>query len=156
MKAYLWGVHGNARVSIIGVLCAALLASGCRSTVIIPRRQLRNLDGFTEGEVRYFYDAQGRTIPFTSSTPLLLLTNSRGHVSQRFVEIEVDQETFRGLTPEGYPFTLELGDIAQIRMVVGRPGKTIGITMAIVGGVTLILMIVLLFYLAAQEASDHD
>lgn len=105
--------------------------------MIIPKAELSKLDGFRAGDVRYLADIHRRRVTFTVDTPITILGNRGERFGARYILIDVDSESFRGVTVGGDDFTVALDDISRLRIVVLRSGKTVAVLGAVLLGVTL-------------------
>lgn len=139
-------------------LCAALTAvsllASCTTTYAIPKPELARLDGFKDdnaallrelGDVmlnrptdrhRAVRDVEGRTHQFTADTPLALArVASQAELEfQRFIEVGVDAERFRGVPLQGgtpAPLVVPMEEVDHARLREFSLGKTLLLTGAI-------------------------
>ncbi|MBN9684197.1 MULTISPECIES: hypothetical protein [unclassified Corallococcus] len=166
-------------------LCAALTAlsllASCTTTYAIPKPELTRLDGFRDdnaalmrelGDVmlnrvterkRTVRDVEGQPHPFTSETPLALArVSAQADVEfQRFIEVGVDGEHFRGVPLEGStssapaPATVvALSEVDHARLREFSLGKTLILTGTI--GVALMGSLVLVSKLFKPTTGSGD
>jgi hypothetical protein len=156
-------------------LTAASLLASCTTTYAIPKPELTRLDGFKDdnaalmrelGDVmldrpterrRAVKDVDGQTHHFTSDTPLALArVVSKASVPptqqvleyQRFLQVGVDAEHFRGVPLEGStsstfapPVVVSMAEVDHARLREFSLGKTLlltgGIGVAVLGSVVV-------------------
>ncbi|NPC72052.1 hypothetical protein [Corallococcus exiguus] len=138
-------------------LCAALTAlsllASCTTTYAIPKPELTRLDGFRDenaalmrelGDVmlnrvtdrkRTVRDVEGQAHQFTSDTPLALVSAQADTEFQRFIEVGVDGDHFRGVPLEGStssaaapPVVVSLSEVDHARLREFSLGKTLLLT----------------------------
>ncbi|NPC48440.1 hypothetical protein D7X99_00460 [Corallococcus sp. AB032C] len=146
-------------------LCAALTAlsllASCTTTYAIPKPELTRLDGFRDenaalmrelGDVmlnrvtdrkRTVRDVEGQAHQFTSDTPLALVSAQADTEFQRFIEVGVDGDRFRGVPLEGStssvsapPVVVSLAEVDHARLREFSLGKTLLLT----GTIGVVLM----------------
>ncbi|CAM4499786.1 hypothetical protein [Corallococcus exiguus] len=167
-------------------LCAALTAlsllASCTTTYAIPKPELTRLDGFRDenaalmrelGDVmlnrvterkRTVRDVEGQAHQFTSDTPLALARVSAQADTefQRFIEVGVDGDRFRGVPLEGStssttapPVVVSLSEVDHARLREFSLGKTLLLTGTI--GVALMGSLVMVSKLfKPTTGSDPD
>ncbi|NRD55958.1 hypothetical protein HRD49_13115 [Corallococcus exiguus] len=165
-------------------LCAALTAlsllASCTTTYAIPKPELTRLDGFRDenaalmrelGDVmlnrvtdrkRTVRDVEGQAHQFTSDTPLALVSAQSDTEFQRFIEVGVDGDRFRGVPLEGStssaaapPVVVSLSEVDHARLREFSLGKTLLLTGTI--GVALMGSLVMVSKLfKPTTGSDPD
>ncbi|WP_375745817.1 hypothetical protein NR800_14255 [Corallococcus interemptor] len=167
-------------------LCAALTAlsllASCTTTYAIPKPELARLDGFRDdnaalmrelGDVmlnraterkRVLRDVEGQPHPFTSDTPLALArVSARADAEfQRFIEVGVDGDRFRGVPLEGStsstaapPIVVPLSEVDHARLREFSLGKTLLLT-GTIGAVVLGSLVVVSMFFEPTTGSDPD
>jgi hypothetical protein len=105
---------------------ALLLAvTGCTTTYKVPKTELMRLDGWgapgvrpredsrlpphrEREDVRRLRDLEGRERLFTGDTPLVIVQRDGGLIAEKFIEVEVDDQRFRGVPEAAYRRIIEL------------------------------------------------
>lgn len=135
-------------------LALLLAATGCSTTYKVPPAEISRLNGWfvpdlvkrTPGDGRLedpstvqLRDVEGRPHPFTEDTPLVLVQRDGSVISEKFLDVSVDGQHFRGVPQDAFRRTVEvpLGEVqsAGIQEVsVGRTALLLsGIGAAVVG-----------------------
>ncbi|NOK20021.1 hypothetical protein [Corallococcus carmarthensis] len=166
-------------------LCAALTAvsllASCTTTYAIPKPELARLDGFRDdnaallkelGDVmlnrpnerhRMVRDVEGKAHPFSSDTPLALARVSAQAEAefQRFIEVGVDADRFRGVPLEGSssgasaaPLVVPLTEVDHAQLREFSLGKTLLLTGTI--GVVLMGSLVAVSMLFKPTTGSED
>ena len=169
-------------------LCAALTAlsllASCTTTYAIPKPELTRLDGFRDenaalmrelGDVmlnrvterkRTVMDVEGQAHQFTSDTPLALAL-ARGSAQadtefQRFIQVGVDGDRFRGVPLEGStssttapPVVVALSEVDHARLREFSLGKTLLLT-GTIGAALLGSLVVVSMFFKPTTGSDPD
>ncbi|GMT96059.1 hypothetical protein KH5H1_01780 [Corallococcus caeni] len=167
-------------------LCAALTAvtllASCTTTYAIPKPQLARLDGFKDdnaallrelGDVmlnrpndrrRTVLDVEGKAHHFTSDTPLALARVSAQADAefQRFIEVGVDADRFRGVPLEGSSsgaaapaLVVPLTEVDHARLREFSLGKTLLLT-GTIGAVVLGSLVAVSMLFEPTTGSDGD
>lgn len=167
-------------------LCAALTAlsllASCTTTYSIPKPELARLDGFRDdnaalmrelGDVmlnrpterkRTVQDVEGQPHEFSSDTPLALERASAQADAefQRFIEVGVDAEHFRGVPLEGSSSNahapevrVPLAEVDHAQLREFSMGKTLLLTGGIGAAVIGSLVVVSMFF-KETTGSDND
>ncbi|QAT86470.1 hypothetical protein EJ065_4928 [Corallococcus coralloides] len=167
-------------------LCAALTAlsllASCTTTYAIPKPELARLDGFRDenaalmrelGDVminrvterkRTVRDVEGQAHQFTSDTPLALArVSAQADVEfQRFIQVGVDGDHFRGVPLEGStsrtsapPVVVPLSEVDHARLREFSLGKTLLLT-GTIGAVVLGSLVVTSMFFEPTTGSDPD
>ncbi|NOJ97203.1 hypothetical protein HMI51_30210 [Corallococcus coralloides] len=167
-------------------LCAALTAlsmlASCTTTYAIPKPELARLDGFRDenaalmrelGDVlpnrvtarkRTVHDAEGQAHQFTADTPLALARVSAQADAefQRFIEVGVDGDRFRGVPLEGStssaaapPVVVPLSEVDHARLREFSLGKTLLLT-GTIGVVLMGSLVAVSMLFKPTSGSDPD
>ncbi|NNC18597.1 hypothetical protein HJC22_23050 [Corallococcus exiguus] len=165
-------------------LCAALTAlsllASCTTTYAIPKPELTRLDGFRDenaalmrelGDVmlnrvtdrkRTVRDVEGQAHQFTSDTPLALVSAQSDTEFQRFIEVGVDGDRFRGVPLEGStssaaapPVVVSLSEVDHARLREFSLGKTLLLT-GTIGAALLGSLVVVSMFFKPTTGSDPD
>jgi hypothetical protein len=135
-------------------LALLLAATGCSTTYKVPPAEISRLNGWfvpdlvkrAPGDGRLedpgsvqLRDTEGRPHKFTEDTPLVLVQRDGSVIAEKFLDVRVDGEHFRGVPQDAFRRTVDvpLGEVqsAGIREVsVGRTALLIsGISAVVVG-----------------------
>ncbi len=131
------------------LICVALLLSGCHSHHRIAPEELRKLDGFRKGDEVKLLDLIGRGIVFTADTPLLIVVPGR-KIYAKFVEIDVVDNTFRGITDGGAEISGNMYDVTAAAVSILSGGRIFGWTMVVFGGVAAFVIVVVVVVVVYQ------
>ena len=115
----------------------AVLLSGCHTSHLITRMELRKLDGFRKGDEVKLRDYSGRVIVFTADTPLIIIVPGR-RLDVKYVEIEVVDNKFRGITNEGADISFDINEVRAAAVEFFSVWFILGLTMVGVGGVVAV------------------
>ncbi|MBN8231823.1 hypothetical protein JYK02_30355 [Corallococcus macrosporus] len=166
-------------------LCAALTAvallASCTTTYAIPKPELARLDGFKDenaalmvelGDVmlnrpterrRTVRDVEGKAHQFSSDTPLALARAAQEDAEfQRFIEVGVDADRFRGVPLEGSTsgasapaLVVPLTEVDHARLREFSLGKTLLLT-GTIGAVVLGSLVAVSMLFEPTTGSDDD
>ncbi|RKH56699.1 hypothetical protein [Corallococcus aberystwythensis] len=168
---------------VCAALTAVALLSSCTTTYAIPKPELTRLDGFKDdnaallkelGDVmlnratarqRTVRDVEGQAHQFSSDTPLALArVSAQAEVEfQRFIEVGVDADRFRGVPLEGSssgasapPVVVPLAEVDHAQLREFSLGKTLLLTGSI--GVVLMgsLVAVSMLFKPTTGSDDDD
>jgi hypothetical protein len=135
-------------------LTLLLASTGCSTTYKVPPEEISRLNGWfvpelvkrTPGDGRLedpssvqLRDIEGRAHRFTEDTPLVLVQRDGSVIAEKFLDVSVDGQHFRGVPQDAFRRTVEvpLGEVqsAAIREVsVGRTALLVtGIGVVVVG-----------------------
>jgi hypothetical protein len=127
-----------------------LTVTGCSTTYKLPKAEISRLDGWfvpdlvvrrqgdgrpeAPGPVR-LRDTEGREHLFTEDTPLLIVQNDGGVIAEKFIDVNVDAERFRGTPQDAFRRAIDvpLSDVKSAGIRELHMGKTL----ALVGGIAL-------------------
>ena len=144
------------RASLTALL---LTVTGCTTTYKIPKSELSRLDGWKGEEttmlqdigsalrnerkdIRSLHDTNGRQHPVTVDTPLVLVPYQGEELVEKYVEVHVDEQRFRGVPRSALRGSVEV-PMAQIDHAGVRKfslGKTVLLGLGIGGSLTLALI----------------
>lgn len=122
-------------------LALLLAATGCSTTYKVPPAELSRLNGWfvpdlvkrTPGDGRLddpstvqLRDVEGRPHPFTEDTPLVLVQRDGAVIAEKFLDVSVDAQHFRGVPQEAFRRTVEvpLSDVQSIGIQEVSKGRT--------------------------------
>ncbi|MDY7228979.1 hypothetical protein [Hyalangium rubrum] len=136
-------------------LALLLTVTGCTTTYDIPTRELSRLDGWVgkdttllqdiEGtlrnerkDVRRLRDTEGTEHVFSADTPLVLVEADGDVIAERYVEVSVDGQHFRGIPQAAFRRTVEvpLQELESAGVRKFSLGKTVLLGTGIVVGLT--------------------
>jgi hypothetical protein len=144
---------------IRAALALLLAASGCSTTYRVPKTELARLDGWyapelvphhpgdgrlEEPESVRLRDVEGREHPFTEETPLVLVQNDGSVIAEKYLDLRVDAERFRGVPQDAFRKTIEV-PLGQVKSASIRQ-LNLGRTLLLCGGVALGLVGALVGY----------
>ncbi|MCZ6602864.1 MAG: hypothetical protein O6952_07655 [Planctomycetota bacterium] len=142
----------------------AVLLSGCHTSHLITRMELRKLDGFRKGDEVNLLDYSGKVIVFTADTPLIIIVPGR-RLDVKYVEIEVVDNEFRGITNEGADISFDINEVRAAAVYLFSGWSLFGWTMVGVGGavavtivvaaVTAVVLIVYFIILVLSNSGDE-
>jgi hypothetical protein len=133
---------------------ALLLAStGCSTTYKVPPAEISRLHGWfvpdlvkrTPGDGRLedpssvqLRDTEGRAHKFTEDTPLVLVRRDGSVIAEKFLDVRVDGQHFRGVPQDAFRRTVEvpLGEVQS----VGIQEVSVGRTALLVSGIGVVVV----------------
>jgi hypothetical protein len=139
-----------------GSLALLLAATGCTTTYNVPKTEISRLNGWfvpdlvkrQPGDGRLedpgavqLRDTQGREHKFTEDTPLVLVQRSGAVIAEKYLDVSVDGEHFRGVPMDGFRRVVEvpLSDVQSAGLREISVGKTAlllsGIALGLVGAI---------------------
>jgi hypothetical protein len=155
-------------------LALLLTVTGCTTTHRIPKSELTRLDGWVGQEttllqdigstlrnerkdIRRLRDVHGHEHPITVDTPLVLVPYRGEEIVEKYVEVHVDGQTFRGVPRSAFRGNVEVPleslDHAGVRKF--SLGKTVLLGTGVAGSLTLVLLVVGLA-LGGDSSGDGD
>lgn len=135
---------------IRAALALLLAVSGCTTTYRVPRTELSRLNGWyvpdlvprRPGDGRLedpasvqLRDVDGREHPFTEDTPLMLVQNDGAVITERYLDLRVDSELFRGVPQDVLRKSVEV-PLNQVKSA-GIREINLSRTLLLCGGVAL-------------------
>jgi hypothetical protein len=138
-------------------LAVLLVTTGCSTTYTVPKTEISRLDGwFVPDLVRVrsgdghvadpmnvrVRDTEGREHLFTEDTPLVLVHRDGAVIAERYLEVDVDGEHFRGVPQDAFRRTIEvpLSDVQSAGIRKLHLGKTLLLCTSIAAGVVATLI----------------
>jgi hypothetical protein len=144
-------------------LALLLTVTGCTTTYKVPKTEISRLDGWfvpdqvqrTPGDGKLenpesvqLKDTEGRGHTFTEDTPLVLVQRDGSVIAEKFLEVSVDEQHFRGVPQDAFRRTVEIplsevksAGISEVHVgrtalllsgiAVGLAGAIIGVSLAI-------------------------
>jgi hypothetical protein len=137
-----------------GSLALLLAATSCTTTYNVPKTEISRLNGWFvpdlvkrqpgDGRVEdpgavQLRDTQGREHKFTEDTPLVLTQRNGAVIAEKYLDVSVDGEHFRGVPMDGFRRVVEvpLSDVQSAGLREISVGKTAlllsGIALGLVG-----------------------
>jgi hypothetical protein len=133
-------------------LALLLAASGCSTTYTVPKAEISRLNGWyvpdlvarrpgdghledpSHVELR---DSEGREHPFTEDTPLVLVRRDGAVISEKFLDVAVDGENFRGIPQDAFRRKIEvpLSEVQSAGIREVNVSRTVLLCSGIVAGV---------------------
>ncbi|MBN1207465.1 MAG: hypothetical protein JXB05_21485 [Myxococcaceae bacterium] len=131
-----------------------LAATGCTTTYTIPKTEISRLDGWFvpdlvlvrpgDGHVAdpmsvRVRDTEGREHLFTEDTPLVLVQSNGAVIAEKYLEVDVDRQHFRGVPQDAFRRTVEvpLREVQSAGIRELHLGKTLllctGVALGVVG-----------------------
>jgi hypothetical protein len=124
---------------------ALLLAvTGCTTTYKVPRAELSRLDGWVGSDMaprgdsrppapeqrqdaRRLRDTEGRVHAFTEDTPLVIFQRDGEVIDEKFLEVDIDGQRFRGVPEAAYRRVIEvpLNEVESAGVREFSLGKTV-------------------------------
>jgi hypothetical protein len=144
----------SARRSLIGLICLAIIHTGCAGRSTLPVEEMPKLDGFRAGEKRSVLDCRGAPLTFTAETPLLLILQTGREREATYGTIAVREGVFRGTTPEGRRIEIDLEKVERIEMI-HPPSTDTTLTALAIGAaaVAIVLIVWAVVVIASPEGS---
>lgn len=137
-----------------GSLALLLAAAGCTTTYNVPKAEISRLNGWfvpdlvkrqpgdghleDPGTVQ-LRDTEGREHKFTEDTPLVLVQRNGAVIAEKYLDVSVDGQHFRGVPMDGFRRVVEvpLSDVQSAGIREVSAGKTAlllsGIALGLVG-----------------------
>jgi hypothetical protein len=146
--------------SMASLVAVVLVVSGCRyNKHPIPVEEIRQLDGFSDGQEAVLIDKAGERFPFTGSSRLTILPMPYGFREIRFREIQVSETEFRGLSEKGGVYIVDLDRVRRAfvenvdpcRSVVGGLGDGAIVAARVVLVTTIVVGVLVGYAYAAQH-----
>lgn len=138
-------------------LALLLAATGCSTTYKVPKAEISRLDGWfvpdlvkrrpedandaAPAEVR-MRDTEGREHTFTEDTPLVLVQRDGAVIAEKFLEVNVDGQYFRGVPQDAFRRNVEI-PLSEVKSAGVREfhlGKTLLLCGGIAAGVAAALV----------------
>ena len=133
-------------------LALLLAASGCSTTYTVPKSEISRLNGWyvpdlvarhpgdghledpSHVELR---DSEGHEHPFTEDTPLVLVRRDGAVISEKFLDVSVDGEHFRGIPQDAFRRKIEvpLSEVQSAAIREVNVSRTVLLCSGIVAGV---------------------
>ncbi|MFL5344133.1 MAG: hypothetical protein ACJ8AT_05035 [Hyalangium sp.] len=104
-------------------LALLLTATGCSTTYNLPKTEISRLNGWfvpdlvakhpSDGHLAApdsvkLHDTEGQEHPFTEDTPLVLVRRDGSVIAEKFLDVSVDTERFRGVPQDAFRRTIEV------------------------------------------------
>jgi hypothetical protein len=156
-------------------LALLLTVTGCTTIHRIPKSELARLDGWKGQEtsvlqdigsalrnerkdIRHLRDTHGHEHRFTVDTPLVLVPYQGDEIVEKYVEVHVDEQRFRGVPRSAFRGSVDVPmdkiDYAGVRKF--SAGKTVMLGVGVGGGLLLTLMVVGLALGGGSGGGDGD
>jgi len=148
---------------------ALLLAStGCSTTYKVPPAEISRLNGWfvpdlvkrTPGDGRLedpssvqLRDTEGRAHTFTEDTPLVLVRRDGAVIAEKFLDVRVDGQHFRGVPQDAFRRTVEL-PLGEVQSV-GIQELNVGRTALLVSGIGVVVLGALIGAKLAMEEEPN-
>jgi hypothetical protein len=137
-------------------LALVLAATGCTTTYRVPRTEISRLNGWfvpdlvkqQPGDGRLedpgtvqLRDIEGREHRFTEDTPLVLVHRNGTVIAEKYLDVSVDGEHFRGVPQDAFRRIVEvpLNDVQSAGLREVSMGKTVllisGIALGLAGAI---------------------
>ncbi len=131
-------------------LALLLAGTGCSTTYNVPKAELSRLNGWfvpelvvnhpsdgrlaDPGRVR-LRDTEGREHPFTEDTPLVLVQRDGPVIAEKYLDVSVDAERFRGVPQDAFRRTIEV-PLSEVQSA-GIRELNLGRTLLLCGGIAV-------------------
>jgi hypothetical protein len=104
-------------------LALLLAATGCSTTYSVPKTEISRLNGWfvpdlvtnhpSDGRLAdpasvKLRDIEGNEHPFTEDTPLVLVQSNGAVIAEKYLDVSVDSERFRGVPQDAFRRSVEV------------------------------------------------
>jgi hypothetical protein len=156
-------------------LALLLTVTGCTTTHRVPKPELARLDGWKGQEttmlqdigsalrderkdIRHLRDVHGHEHRFTVDTPLVLFPHQGDELVEKYVEVHVDEQSFRGVPRSALRGSVDI-PMDQIESAGVRKfsmSNTVLLGVGVGGGLTLALLVLGLALGGGSGGGDGD
>lgn len=131
-------------------LALLLTATGCSTTYNVPKAEISRLNGWfvpdlvgnhsSDGRLAEpasvkLRDTEGHEHPFTEDTPLVLVRSDGSVIAEKYLDVSVDTQRFRGVPQDAFRKTVEV-PLSEVQSASIRE-LNLSRTLLLCGGVAL-------------------